>query len=174
MIEYSVPAEEKQEEIPPRPTPLDAQLSNIPAELQQVNWWLLWRYEWRDGKWTKTPYNAKVFTDWRLPAKEKRARVNDPDTWSDFATVAALYEQHRDVVDGIGLVVVPPLVGADIDHCYNGTGLSSYAQHVLAKIDSYTEFSPRVWACESSPWANSPTPYASGTTGSKYTAGTIT
>src|SRR3712207_7901886 len=44
-------------------------------ELKELDQWAAWRWEKRNGKWTKPPIN---------PATGGYARNNDPDTWGSF------------------------------------------------------------------------------------------
>ena len=50
-------------------------IQNIPHELKRRPQWVLWRYETRDGKPTKVPYNART---------GYRADSTDPATWCSF------------------------------------------------------------------------------------------
>ena len=68
---------------PPRPEPLTVIFENIPGELQYLNQWLLWRYEWKEGKdgkpgkWDKPP----------LQPNGKFASSTAKLTWSPFQAV---------------------------------------------------------------------------------------
>ena len=50
-------------------------VENIPAQMIDVPRWIVWRYDFIDGRWTKIPFRA----DGRGKAKS-----NDPATWSTF------------------------------------------------------------------------------------------
>lgn len=65
----------------------------IPAELKALPQWVCWRLEERDGNQTKVPYNAK---------SGRRARSNDPATWTEFGTAMDAY--RRSVYSGVGFM----------------------------------------------------------------------
>jgi putative DNA primase/helicase len=117
-----------------RPVPLRVIPANIPAELTKLPQWVLWRYELRDGKWTKPPFRPEG----------KYADSTDPDTWSPFETVLAAY--LRGGFAGIGFAPTPRnnLTAGDADHCRDPrTGATSGpAIAALLELDTYTEVSP--------------------------------
>jgi hypothetical protein len=119
---------------PPRPSPLTVRPEGIPAELQEGKRFVLWKYDFRKGKWTKPPYQPNG----------KLAGTTDPATWSTFAEVLAAYRQGG--WDGIGRIHLPEdnLVGADADHCVapdTGEVSGADAEAVLS-LATYTEVSP--------------------------------
>jgi putative DNA primase/helicase len=120
---------------PPRPTPIRPMFDNFPPELRQHPRWVLWHFEWRDGKWTKPPLRAdgKGYADSTLPS-----------TWTDFATARAAYQRGVANADGVGWVIGEGIVGVDIDKCRDPvTGeLTADARRIIATINSYTEVSP--------------------------------
>jgi hypothetical protein len=61
----------------PRPVPLRVKPETIPAELKARAQWVLWRYAFRKGEWTKPPYTPD----------DKPADSTDPATWSSFDAV---------------------------------------------------------------------------------------
>ena len=65
-----------------KPIGLKVIIENIPAQVKIFRQWLLWRYEERDGKWTKVPYQISGAL----------ASVTNPQTWNDFDAVVAAYE----------------------------------------------------------------------------------
>lgn len=107
---------------------------NIPTALQALNQWVSWRYEQRDGKATKVPYQQNG----------DQASSTDPNTWATFAS--ALAAQQRYGFDGIGFVVTPEVggVGVGLDHCRDTeTGaIEPWAQDVIDQLNSYTEVTP--------------------------------
>jgi putative DNA primase/helicase len=139
-------------------TPLTPNLAGIPAKLKAISHWLVWKSEEREGKSTKVPYS---------PRTGKKARVNDPKTWSTFDEAV---EAHRKGgYAGLGFVFwrvdpagndgqqdagnVPPLVGIDLDKCLNREAgeIDPEAQTIVKQMDSYTEISPsgtglHIWA----------------------------
>lgn len=104
---------------------------NVPEALKARTAWVCWRYEERDGKPTKVPYNART---------GKRAKSNDPNTWATFADAVAAAPRY----DGVGIMFAEGLCGVDLDHCRDPkTGeLEPWAAEVVAELDSYTEASP--------------------------------
>src|SRR5215471_3539585 len=101
---------------------------HLPAlqELQQYPHWVLWKYEERDGKPTKVPYNA---------ATTKRAATDNPATWASYATARATLARFSEQYDGLGFVFesdTVPLTGVDLDHCVNSDGsIDAWAQEIL-------------------------------------------
>jgi putative DNA primase/helicase len=120
---------------PPRPAALPVLFDNIPAELRELPQWLVWKYQLRDGNWTKPPYNART---------GQLADSTDPATWSRFDEARAAYE--RGGWDGVGVVNRPEdkVTGADGDGCRDAaTGeLAAWAGKVVRLLDTYTEVSP--------------------------------
>jgi hypothetical protein len=117
-----------------RPQALPVLFDAIPRELRVLPRWVLWRYAWRDGKWTKVP----------LTASGGPASTTDPDTWTTFEQARAAYE--RGGFDGIGLIHVPGdnLSGADWDHVRDPqTGqVEPAAAEEITGLDTYAEASP--------------------------------
>ncbi|MDG4562965.1 MAG: DUF927 domain-containing protein [Candidatus Competibacter sp.] len=107
---------------------------NIPAELAGLSQWVLWNLETRNGKETKVPYQPTG----------ARARVDDPSTWSDFATVVEACGRFG--FSGVGFVLTAddPFSGIDIDGCLNPeTGeLDPVAAKIVAALPTYSEISP--------------------------------
>jgi len=115
-----------------KPTPLKVIPANIPQELKECPQWVCWRYEWNGKKWTKPPYHPKGF----------KASKTNPEHYSDFGKVLAVYEKGG--FDGIGFVLTAKdlFVAIDIDHCLNGSVLTDEAREIIETMDSYTEISP--------------------------------
>jgi putative DNA primase/helicase len=108
---------------------------NIPGDLGGLNQWADWRWEKRDGKWTKPPLN---------PATGRYARNNDPDTWGCLE--AALERMRNDRLPGVGFMFHPEdgLAGVDLDGCRNPESceIEPWALEIGEEFDSYTEASP--------------------------------
>lgn len=105
-------------------------ISQIPAELKKYPNWVVWKYEDRDGRKTKIPYNAVT---------RRAAKSNDPDTWNTWAQVEALPEW----ADGIGFMFSDsPFVGIDIDHCLDGGKKEAAARAMVDDLGTYAEVSP--------------------------------
>src|SRR6516164_6265615 len=102
------------------------------APLCQVDHWVIWRWEQRNGKWTKPPFMA---TDPR-----RRAKNNDPATWASYATAVAA----ANTADGIGFALLDtPFVAVDLDHCLAGEVIDPWAQAWIDQANgAYVERTP--------------------------------
>lgn len=112
--------------------------SNIPYELRSLPQWCLWSYVERDGKLSKVPFQ----TDGKM------ALANTPSTWSSFAAVE--YVQREKGFEGIGFMFSKDdeYIGIDIDKCMDENGnLNEFANNIIERLDSYTEFSPSGKRC---------------------------
>ena len=105
--------------------------NNIPKALKDKGLWCVWRYEERDGKPTKVPYN---------PQTGNRARPNEKQDFSGFETALNAFE--RGGFDGLGIGIFPPLAAVDIDHSAASGKLTDMAAEILGRIGRYTEYSP--------------------------------
>lgn len=110
-------------------------LSNIPDDLKQLKNWCVWKFENRNGKRTKIPFNA---------ATGEFAKSNDKSTWSSYETAV-----NAEGVDGIGFFFEPPYLGIDIDdidddlHRFKqGDKLDNIVSEFNEAFKSYTEVSP--------------------------------
>jgi primase-polymerase (primpol)-like protein len=106
----------------------------VPGELKARRQWVNWRFEKRNGEWTKVPYQPSG----------QHARTDDLETWAAF-------DEARDALaggnfSGIGFVFceADPYCGVDLDKCRNPeTGeLAPWAREVLATLPGYREASP--------------------------------
>lgn len=109
--------------------------SNIPYELKQLKNWCVWKFQERNGKKTKIPFNAET---------GEFAKSNDKSTWSNYETAV-----NAEGVDGIGFFFEPPYLGIDIDdidddlHRYqHGDKLDNIVNEFNEAFKSYTEVSP--------------------------------
>ena len=89
------------------------QFNTLPDKLIECALWCVWKYEDREGKPTKVPYN---------PRTGGRAQSNNPATFSDFKTAVAAFGRYQ--YDGMGICVFPPFAAIDIDHCVTDGGHS--------------------------------------------------
>lgn len=101
-------------------------------KLQPV--WLAWRYEIKNGKKTKVPYQLSG----------AKASTTDPKTWCKFEKAVTISPK-----DGIGIVFEPSqnIVGIDFDHCLTETATPPWLEDFLTKANSYIEFSPSKTGC---------------------------
>lgn len=109
--------------------------NNIPDELKKLNNWCVWKFQERNGKKTKIPFNAET---------GEFAKSNDKTTWSSYETAV-----NAEGVDGIGFFFEPPYLGIDIDdidddlHRYrHGDKLDNIVNEFNEAFKSYTEESP--------------------------------
>lgn len=102
---------------------------NIPADLRRRPQWVVWRYEEREGKSTKVPYD---------PATDRRASTTDLLTWRPFEEAVRALKTGR--YNGVGFVFcsADPFVGVDLDNCRDPeTGvIAQWAQKI---IDGFTD-----------------------------------
>jgi hypothetical protein len=105
---------------------------NIPAELQALPQWVVWKIVMRNGDATKLPYQIDG-----SPAKS-----NDPSTWSTFDKAVAASPEYS----GIGFVFSEsdPYCGVDLDGCRDPeTGkVAEWAKGIILSVASYAEVSP--------------------------------
>ena len=111
----------------------------IPKILTGYHQWVVWKAAFKDGKWTKVPYNPKT---------SKTAKTNDRDTWASYTAACDALANSNGRFDGIGFVLTEsdPFVGLDFDHCVDcesekETIADPFAGYVDL-VSSYTEFSP--------------------------------
>ncbi len=117
---------------PPEALPLVPE--NVPNEIKGADRWVGWRWEKRDGNWTKVPINI---------VGGARASSTDPGTWSSFEE-AVRYAQ-KNLMPGVGFVFTgSPFAGVDLDGCRDReTGrMEGWAREIVAELDSYAEVSP--------------------------------
>ena len=106
-------------------------IEKLPSYLKQNGLFCLWKYEKRDGRRTKVPYNPNN--------PQYGARSCDRSTFADLNTAAA----HAAGFDGLGIGVFDSIAGIDIDHCVRSDGtLNAMAKEIVEAMDTYTEISP--------------------------------
>ena len=111
---------------------MNTQWNNLPPSLLKEGLFCCWRYEDRDGKPTKVPYN---------PRTGGRAQSTNPDTFASLEIALKAVERGR--YDGIGVGIFGNVGAIDIDHCIDDNGeLSQLAFDVMNIVQSYAEFSP--------------------------------
>jgi putative DNA primase/helicase len=118
---------------PPRPLHVDP--DGIPGYLKARPQFVVWRFECRDGEWTKVPYN---------PCTVRRALTTDLLTWVPFAEALEALESSK--YDGLGFCFcsADPFVGIDFDDCRNpktGEVDSRTLEYIEKFKDCYVEVS---------------------------------
>ena len=107
-------------------------IDSIPQELKELPNWCVWKYETRRGKQTKVPFN---------PQSQRRAKSNDPATWTDFTTISSnLGRYYGGQYEGLGFFLSKDtgLTVIDLDDCLQNEELSSWVK----TFKTYTEVSP--------------------------------
>jgi hypothetical protein len=104
-------------------------------DIRDLEQWLCWRIEEREGEPTKVPYD---------PSTGEKADITNPKNWTSYAkTVSVCKEQGY---DGVGFAFTPEdgLCGVDLDKCLDPeTGsIEPWAKEIIEELDSYTEISP--------------------------------
>lgn len=108
-------------------------LGNMPEYLQIYGLFCLWKYEERDGRKTKVPYNPKTL---------QRGNSADRNAFVSSSEISEIWERVHDQFDGIGVGVFDQIGAIDIDHCFEGGELSAIAHDIVDRMNSYTEISP--------------------------------
>ena len=103
----------------------------IPAELQTLDRWCVWRWE-PDPEHPKKPRKPP----YQSADPDRHASSIDPRTWSTFEDGVACVRACR--ADGIGFALMPPFVGIDLDE---ELSLNEQWQIMLC-LYSYAEVSP--------------------------------
>jgi primase-polymerase (primpol)-like protein len=134
MTEHTA-SEQGGETRPPKPNRIV--FRNIPPPLEGItdNRWCLWRWIWRDNKWTKPP----------LQAGGSFGDTSDPATWCSVETAQAALANGHDL-DGIGLNLkdLKGIAVIDLDDCRDPeTGTAKpVAKELILKAQSYAEATP--------------------------------
>jgi hypothetical protein len=107
------------------------ELSSIPPDLKEPPQWVLFTIEGEKNR--KVPYQPNG----------KRAKVNDPKTWSSFEDVVNAFAGGG--YDGIGFVLTKgdPFCGIDLDDCCDPANglIEPWAQEIIDDLPSYAEVS---------------------------------
>jgi hypothetical protein len=118
----------------------------VPDSLTELDQWIVWRYESRDGgKATKVPYQTNG----------SHASSTDAKKWCSWNKALTAWREHPGHWSGTGFVFSPgdPFVGIDLDQCLDAAGrLKEWAQPIIERFfDTYAEVSPsghgmKIWA----------------------------
>ena len=130
-------AEEVREHFAQPPKPDYRFVGGLPAALAHLRddrRWVAWDYRYRNGRWTKPPFN---------PGTGRYASVSDPATWGTFDEAVAGMERHG--LAGVGLVLTENggVSGYDLDRCItDADSLSELAAEIVGYAETYAEISP--------------------------------
>jgi len=107
----------------------------IPSELKAMPNWTVWKWVKEKGKRRKVPYQIDGV---------KKARSNDPSTWTSFDLAYSAFTEAEGAFDGICWMM--PLkpgkhIFIDIDRCIKDGIMEAWAQEVVKGFNSYTEIS---------------------------------
>ena len=103
-------------------------LTALPEAVIQEGRFCCWRYEERNGKKTKVPYQ---------PVTGLRAQSNDRSSFVPFGTAAG-----AEGYDGIGIGIFDGICAIDLDHCLTDGKPNEKAAEIIRLMHSYTETSP--------------------------------
>ncbi|MBX3438246.1 MAG: hypothetical protein KF861_12195 [Planctomycetaceae bacterium] len=119
---------------PPAPAALRCIPENIPAELQALPQWVVWKLIPRDGKLAKILFQPCGIT----------AKSNDPRTWGTFSDACQAYATGRWAGIGFVFSADDPYCGIDLDDCISADGsIAEWAQDILDRFPgAYAEVSP--------------------------------
>jgi Primase C terminal 1 (PriCT-1) len=117
----------------------------VPDDLAERDPWVLWRYEDRNGRSTKVPYQVGG----------RRASSTDPKTWTSFEAATSEWRCAPNRYTGLGFVFSSsdPFCGIDLDDALDPAGRPKpWAQGIVERFcDTYMEISPsgtglKLWA----------------------------
>jgi putative DNA primase/helicase len=124
---------------PRKPKTYASDLAHLPpalAPLTRQPRWVLWRWELRNGRWTKPP----------LQRNGDYAKNNDPATWCTYADALGAIGAIK--ADGIGYMLLNDdlhLAANDLDDCRDAStgNVAPWAQTYLDRANgAYVEISP--------------------------------
>jgi hypothetical protein len=111
---------------------------NIPLQLRQANRWAPWAAPWDEAKqkYGKVPRRAR--------SPEHGLSNGSLVGWVSFDEALSAYQARPDILAGVGYLMTGAhgVVGVDLDHCVRDGVVDDWAAEIIAKLDSYTEFSP--------------------------------
>src|SRR5713101_3670524 len=108
----------------------------VPDDLRELDQWVVWRYETRNGRPTKVPYQVTG----------ELASSTNASTWTFFESAMECWHRFPRRHDGIGFVfsATDPYCGIDLDNCLDDqSNPKTWAGPILGGFfDSYMEDSP--------------------------------
>jgi primase-polymerase (primpol)-like protein len=137
MVDNSQAVGKKAGAADPKPQAPAVIFRNIPDQLKALDQWVVWRFEFRNAKWTKPPFMART---------GQAASTTNPKTWCSLPAAKAAYTGTPGAWDGVGLALLPKNETTifDLDHCRNPTTgeLTDWATEIVAELNSYPEVTP--------------------------------
>ena len=145
---------------PPLETPIGNDLyPAVPAELKQLQQWVVWLYHHKDGEekpskvlyqingWAASTTSQQTWTTYRVALayyQKHRGKLFD---YRYRPNQKAPYEDHKAEIAGIGFVFTSsdPYCGIDLDHCIDEHGkVKAWANPIIEKLKAvaYGEVSP--------------------------------
>lgn len=106
----------------------------VPHEMRDRDQWFIWRYENRDGKPQKTPYQVD---------KRRKGKSNDPATWCSFDEAVNATDGEFGLAFNLGNDWT--FTGVDLDDCLDQFGaLKPWAEPIVDRLKgvAYGEISP--------------------------------
>jgi len=107
----------------------------IPIEMTHYSSWVVWRYEQRNEKPTKVPYNPRTLM---------LASVTEPSHWATYGEALRLLQSGHGSFSGLGFVLSAndPYTIIDIDDPTGDPVAIERATKILEAFDTYVETSP--------------------------------
>ncbi len=134
-------APETTDNMPPKY--LKVKIENIPAELKQLEQWVVWMPKWDGTRWTKVLICARLGDEERVG---KLASHSDPTSWATFDDAVTAYTGIPGLYAGIGFVLSEddPFCAIDLDRCRDPQSgeVAEWAQRIIDRFRSYAEISP--------------------------------
>ena len=104
-------------------------MTALPDSIIQNGLFCCWKYEERNGRKTKVPYQ---------PETGLGAKSNDPSSFAPYKTAV-----QASGYDGIGIGIFNGICAIDLDNCVSDSGYyTQTAAEIVALMHSYTEYSP--------------------------------
>jgi hypothetical protein len=120
-------------------------LRNLPDDLTERDQWVLWRFVFSKGRWTKVPF--QINGEYASTSSDPDADYGGPLSWNTYEAVLHTYLENPGEYAGIGFVFSSndPLCGIDFDGSLDASHhltTSAVAAIVEQLHDCYMEISP--------------------------------
>lgn len=112
-------------------------MTGIPEELKGYKQWTVWKLEQgpKDKKPTKVPYSP-------LSGNRSGSTEKHRDSWGSFDDACQALNTGKYAGIQFSLTEFDPFIAIDLDHCCTNGQANEWADSVIGKLDSYTEYSP--------------------------------